>query len=76
MPDAIDDTRMRLAAFARLRDLNETHDHLTTQELASGFTCEGVRIPFVNPRRGIFKPLQMLYLLSIKTVFPTPGGRV
>ena len=76
MPDAIDDTRMRLAAFARLRDLNETHDHLTKQELAPGFTFEGVRIPFVNPQRGIFKPVQMLYLLSIKTVFPKPGGRV
>lgn len=76
MRDAIDDTRMRLAAFQQLRRLNETHDHLTKQELAPGFTFEGARIPFVNPQRGIFKPTQMRYLLSIKTVFPKPGGRV
>ena len=34
----------------------------------------GERIPLVNPQRGIFKPLQMRFLLSIKTVFPKPGG--
>ena len=36
----------------------------------------GERIPLVNPQRGIFKPQQMRYLLSIKTVFPKPGARV
>jgi putative restriction endonuclease len=30
----------------------------------------------VNPQRGIFKPRQMQYLLSIRTVFPRPGARV
>jgi putative restriction endonuclease len=30
----------------------------------------------MNPQRGIFKPQQMEYLLSIKTVYPKPGGRV
>jgi putative restriction endonuclease len=34
------------------------------------------RIPLVNPQRGIFKPQQMRFLLSIKTVFPKPGGKV
>jgi putative restriction endonuclease len=76
MVDAIDDTRMRLAAFAEVRRLNEIHDHLTQRELAPGFTFEGQRIPFVNPQRGIFKPTQMRYLLSIKTVFPKKGARV
>ncbi len=37
---------------------------------------EGERIPLVNPQRGIFKPQQMRFLLSIKTVFPKPGGKV
>jgi putative restriction endonuclease len=76
MPDAIDDARMRLVAFTQLRRLAETHDHLTKQEIAPGFDFEGQRIPFVNPQRGIFKPVQMRYLLSLKTVFPKPGGRV
>jgi putative restriction endonuclease len=30
----------------------------------------------MNPQRGIFKPRQMRFLLSIKTVFPKPGARV
>jgi putative restriction endonuclease len=30
----------------------------------------------VNPQRGIFKPRQMQYLLSIRAVFPKPGNRV
>ena len=30
----------------------------------------------MNPQRGIFKPRSISYLLSIRTVFPRPGGRV
>jgi putative restriction endonuclease len=30
----------------------------------------------VNPRRGIFKPAQMRFLLSVNTVFPKSGNRV
>jgi putative restriction endonuclease len=37
---------------------------------------DGERIPVINPQRGIFKPQQMRFLLSIKTVFPKPGGKV
>jgi putative restriction endonuclease len=37
---------------------------------------QGERIPLINPQRGIFKPQQMQFLLSIKTVFPKPGGKV
>jgi hypothetical protein len=48
-------------------------DHLTVKP---GFVFGGERIPLVNPQRGIFKPQQMRYLLSIKTVFPKPGGKV
>jgi putative restriction endonuclease len=51
------------------------HDHLTANELKPGFLFNGERIPLINPQRGIFKPQQMR-LLSIRTVFPRPGGRV
>src|ERR1700686_367096 len=70
------DTLMRGAAFEHVRRLNEIHDHLTATELKPGFLFRGERIPLVNPQRGIFKPHQMRFLLSIKTVFPKPGGKV
>jgi putative restriction endonuclease len=70
------DTFMRLAAFDHVRRLNEIHDHLTAREFEAGFLFRGERIPLVNPQRGIFKPKQMRFLLSIKTVFPKPGGKV
>jgi putative restriction endonuclease len=72
----LSDDLMRLAAFDHVRMLSETHDHLTAKELKPGFVFRGERIPLVNPQRGIFKPQQMRYLLSIKTVFPKPGARV
>src|SRR6202048_3244756 len=70
------DTLLRVAAFERVRGLNEIHDHLTATELKPGFLFREERIPLVNPQRGIFKPQQMRFLLSIKTVFPKPGGKV
>ena len=70
------DTLIRIAAFEHVRQLAEVHDHLTATELKPGFVFGGERIPLVNPQRGIFKPQQMKLLLSIKTVFPKPGGRV
>src|SRR5579862_7899469 len=76
MDDADRDTLMRMAAFEHVRRLGEVHDHLTATELKPGFVFEGERVPFINPQRGIFKPQQMRYLLSIKTVFPKPGARV
>ena len=70
------DTRMRMAAFEHVRRLTEVHDHLTANELKPGFEFKVERIPLINPQRGIFKPQQMRFLLSIKTVFPKPGGKV
>ena len=67
---------MRLAAFKRVEMLSKMHGHLTHRELSAGFIFQDERIPLVNPQRGIFKPRQMRYLLSIKTVIPKPGGRV
>ena len=76
MDDADRDRLMRMAAFGHVRRLGEIHDHLTATELKPGFIFEGERIPLINPQRGIFKPQQMRFLLSIKTVFPKPGGKV
>lgn len=70
------DALMRQAAFEQVRKLNETHDVLAASDLNAGFVFHGERLPLVNPRRGIVKPRQMKYLLSIKTVFPKPGNRV
>src|ERR1700731_4346449 len=76
MDEADRDMLMRMAAFEHVRRLGEVHDHLTATELKPGFVFEGERIPLINPQRGIFKPQQMRFLLSIKTVFPKPGGKV
>ena len=70
------DTRMRLRAFEHVRGLTEMHGQLTAELLSAGFDFEGTRIPLINPRRGIFKPRQMRFLLSIKTVVPGQGRRV
>jgi putative restriction endonuclease len=59
-----------------VKTLCEVRDHLTAQQLGEGFPFEGQRYPLVNPRRGIFKPAQMRFLLSINTVFPKTGNRV
>lgn len=70
------DTLMRIGAFNRVQDLQRAHPFLTKNEYRTGFEFEGKRIPLVNPQRGIFKPKQMRFLLSIRTVFPRPGGKV
>jgi putative restriction endonuclease len=76
MDEADRDMLMRMAAFGHVRRLGEIHDHLTATELKPGFIFEGERIPLINPQQGIFKPQQMRFLLSIKTVYPKPGGKV
>jgi putative restriction endonuclease len=70
------DQEVRAAAFAAVRQFTELRGHLTARDLKAGFKFQGQRIPLINPRRGIFKPQQMRYLLSIKTVFPKPGARI
>ncbi len=76
MTDAYHDTLIRVTAFKHVRELHEVHGHLTANELKPGFVFDGERIPLINPQRGIFKPQQMQFLLSIKTVFPWPGSKV
>jgi putative restriction endonuclease len=70
------DALMRTAAFERVHALCEVHGHLTAQQLGLGFQFDGQRYPLVNPRRGIFKPAQMRFLLTVGTVFPKSGNRV
>ena len=68
MIKADSDAAMRLAAFAHIKKLTEVRDVLTARDLAPGFQFEGMCIPLINPQRGIFKPTQMRFRLSTKTV--------
>jgi putative restriction endonuclease len=70
------DALLRKAAFDHVRALVATHGTLTAAELRPGFIFDGERLPLLNPQRGIFKPKQARYLLSIRTVYPKPGARV
>jgi putative restriction endonuclease len=70
------DSEIRQAAFAAVRRLLEVRGDLSSADLAAGFEYSGARLPLVNPQRGIFKPKEMQYLLSIRTVFPRSGAKV
>ncbi|RYD14467.1 MAG: HNH endonuclease [Lysobacteraceae bacterium] len=67
---------MRQAAFEHVRALNDIYDDLTSDDLRAGFQFEGKRFPLVNPQRGIFKPREMRFTLSIRTVYPRPGAKI
>lgn len=71
-----EDAHLRAAAFLHVKRLQEVHDALTSEQLSAGFTYEGARYPLINPQRGIFKPKEMRYLLSIRTVYPRKNARV
>jgi putative restriction endonuclease len=70
------DTFYRIAAFEHVNRLSEIQGSLSSADLKAGFMVQGKRTPLINPQRGIFKPQQMRFLLSIRTVFPKPGGKV
>ena len=74
MPDL--DARVRLAAFAFLDRLRETHrDTLPYAQLLAGFDFEGRRLPLLAPQ-GIFKPAILDLPLSITTVPPPTASCV
>ena len=75
MPEPEQEQRIRLAAAEQAKRLGASGP-FTSDELYAGFTVDGTRIPFTNQQRGIFKPAQMRYLLSVKTVFPSRGRKV
>lgn len=70
------DDEIRAAGFAAIKRLVDVCGDLTSSDLRAGFEFHGERIPYVNQQRGIFKPRQMHYLLSIRTVFPRSGARI
>jgi putative restriction endonuclease len=76
MSNMDNDTALRLTAFGHINRLTAVRKEVASATLAEGFEFEGQRIPLTNPQRGIFKPRQMRYLLSIKTVFPKSGAKV
>lgn len=76
MPQDPDDSELRAAAFEQIRRLQLTRDQITAEDLKIGFFWNGTRYPLINPQRGIFKPQQMKFLLSIRTVFPRAGNKI
>ena len=74
---AIHDAQLRQAAFDYVsRTAGLRGGVLEASDLAKGFDFDGRRVPLINPQWGIFKPREMEWLLSVKTVFPRSGGRV
>lgn len=71
-----EDAVIRAEAFRQVQRLQEVHDHLDSDHLRAGFQYRSERLPQINQQRGIFKPRQMRYLLSVRTVYPRPGARV
>jgi len=77
MATALDrDQQLRLTAFNAVKALTAVRGELSSNDLKAGFEFGGERIPLVNPQRGIFKPQQMQFLLSIRTVYPRSGARI
>ncbi|KAF0282889.1 HNH endonuclease [Spiribacter roseus] len=70
------DEEIRAAAFAHVSALVDRYGILDTRLIQAGFPYQGERIPLVNPQQGIFKPRQMRFLLSIRTVIPKKGAKV
>jgi hypothetical protein len=70
------DAVIRQAAFDHVRGLQSWDLVLSHDDIRRRFVFEGERWPLWNPQRGIFKPREMPFLLSIRTVFPRKGGRV
>lgn len=70
------DMLMRMAAFQRVDELAKVVGLAGAEDLDRGFVFDGRRYPIYNPRRGIFKPKEMRFLLSIKTVVPKKGNRI
>lgn len=70
------DSAMRMEAFATVRRLNAMHADLSFEQLHRGFRFGEEQIPLLNKPRGIFRPRQMRYLLSIKTTVPRQGRKV
>jgi putative restriction endonuclease len=73
MPESIPDAVLRTAIFDHVRSLPDSEGLITWAQLEQGFAFHGQRIPLLNRPKGIFKPVQLEYLLSIQTVFGRKG---
>jgi putative restriction endonuclease len=62
------DAVIRQAAFDHVRGLQSWDLVLSHDDIRRGFVFEGERWPLWNPQRGIFKPRETPFLLSIRTV--------
>lgn len=68
------DLPLRLAAFARLEELERVYgDSIPNRALGLGFMFHGDRVLF-RAQQGIFKPRQMRLPLSIRTSAANPYG--
>lgn len=62
------DTRLRLAAFAFLDRLRALNGESVRFDDVAAFVFDGVRVPLMDPQRGIRKPRQLAAALSFRTV--------
>ncbi len=65
-----------MTALEHVQKLMKIHGQLTYRQINKGFMFGRRRIPLFNRQRGIFKPRQMQFLISIKTVVPRQGREV
>lgn len=71
------DADVRIAAFHHLTDAVRTHGSaLPWAVLKEGFCARGRRFLFATQAEGIFRPVGMSGLLSVKTVVPRKGREV
>lgn len=71
------DADIRVAAFQHLKIALQTYGApLPWSILKEGFSARGRRFLFASAAEGIFRPLGMKGLLSVKTVIPKPRGRI
>lgn len=71
------DADIRVAAFSRLRSLAVAYGGgLPWSALGHGFAARGRKFLFASAAEGIFRPIGMQGVLSLKTVVPKPRGRI
>lgn len=71
------DADIRLAAFDRLRGLSQSYGGaIPWAALSNGFTARERQFRFASAAEGIFRPVGMAGVLSLKTVVPKPRGRI
>lgn len=76
MVDLVPDAVLRTAIFDHVRSLRDSEGLITWPQLEAGYLHNGQRIPLLNRPKGIFRPVQLEYLLSIQTVFGRKGRPV